>query len=83
MASTQLSEMMLDELEHAQQIINAERDTLKLQALEIQRELDRRAVAQRARATLDAMSETEKSAVHQLLSLHGVTSAEQVGIPGE
>lgn len=83
MANGQLSEMTPEELEHMQQVINQERQQLKTQALEIQQEFDRRAVAHRAQEALAKMSDAEKALIHQVLSAGGIPSEEKVAIPGE
>ncbi len=83
MASKQLTEMNLEELEHAQQTINQERQHLKAQAVAIQHELDRRAVRARAQDALANMSDAEKAVLHQVLNTEGIPSAQVVGTPGK
>lgn len=82
MATSKIEKLSIDELILVQQKINDERAQLREKAVEIQAWIDRRTAEETARVKLASMSDAEKTALLQQLSVGGINSEEKAGIPG-
>ena len=82
MANRTISDMSEEELITAQQHLDVTRGQIKAEMLVIQRELDRRATARRARETLERLSAPEKAALAQMINAGDIDTAGEVGRPG-
>ncbi len=70
-----LSALSVDELQELNRGLMADRDALRSRQLEIARELDRRAAAERVAAMTDA----ERQAIAHVIGVQGIPSASAVG----
>lgn len=80
--SISLDEMSVEQLQAQLDRLNAERDALKEQIRRISPVLDAKLARTGAERKLAAMSDSERTALAQLLRTAGISSGEAVGTPG-
>jgi hypothetical protein len=77
-----IHDMSVEQLEEAKTLYDEQMKSAKFMKTQLMDELNSRMTQESVVRKLDAMSDVEKSMLHQMLSAQGVASAMQVGVPG-